>query len=143
MAEYEISTDKTRLDVELIHSFLAGTYWAAGIPRSVVEKAIANSLCFGIYVEGNQVGFARVITDLATFGYLADVFVIPEHRGRGLSKALMRHILSHPDMLGLRRILLATKDAHGLYEQFGFGPFKNPERLMSIHNPDVYGHKTE
>jgi GNAT superfamily N-acetyltransferase len=143
MPEYEISTDKQRLDVAIIHDFLARSYWAAGIPRSVVEKAIQHSLCFGVYLGSDQVGFARVITDFATFAYLADVFILPEHRGRGLSKALVQKILSHPELQGLRRILLATKDAHELYRKFGFGPFQSPERLMSIYNPNVYGAITE
>lgn len=143
MQEFELSTDKARLDIDLIHNFLSGTYWAAGIPRQVVEKAIANSLCFGLYRQQDQVGFARVISDLATFAYLADVFILPEFRGRGLSKWLVREILAHPDLQGLRRFLLATKDAHGLYAQFGFSQFKNPDRLMTIHNPNVYGQITE
>lgn len=143
MSEYIISSARERLDIDVIHQFLGSTYWAAGIPRTVIEKAIANSLCFGVYQGAAQVGFARVITDRATFAYLADVFILPQHRGRGLSRKLMTEIMAHPDLQGLRRFLLATKDAHGLYQQFGFGPYKNPERLMSIHNPDVYGHVTE
>jgi GNAT superfamily N-acetyltransferase len=135
---YEISTDRSRLNVTLIHEFLRSSYWAQDIPREIVERSIEGSLCFGAYVDGQQVGFARVITDFATFGYLADVFVVPEHRGKGVGKLLMRNVLAHPELQGLRRILLATKDAHGLYAQFGFEPLAIPETLMSIHKPDVY-----
>lgn len=134
----EISTDPRRLDLDLIHSFLASSYWAEGIPRCVVERSLENSLCFGAYQNGGQIGFGRVISDRATFAYLADVFVLPAHRGRGVSKKLLRAVLAHPELQGLRRFLLATQDAHGLYAQFGFGPFTNPELLMSIHRPDVY-----
>jgi GNAT superfamily N-acetyltransferase len=136
--EYEISTERSRLDVALIHDFLASSYWAHGIPRGVVEKSIDNSLCFGAYCGGEQVAFARVVTDYATFGYLADVFVVPGHRGRGVAKMIVRNIVAHPDLKGLRRLLLATRDAHGLYAQFGFEPVAKPEHLMSIHKPDIY-----
>src|SRR5688572_25989694 len=130
--EYEISTDAQRLDVGLIHEFLNSSYWARDIPREVVERSIEHSLCFGAFAAGRQVGFGRVVTDLATFGYIADVFVVPEHRGRGVAKLLVRAILEHPKLQGLRRLLLATKDAHGLYAQFGFQPLSNPEHLMTI-----------
>jgi GNAT superfamily N-acetyltransferase len=103
-----------------------------------VETSIQNSLCFGAFCDGKQIGFARVITDFATFAYLADVFVVPEHRGRGMSKMLVRAVLAHPQLRGLRRILLATRDAHGLYKKFGFEPLAHPEHFMSIHNADVY-----
>ena len=103
-----------------------------------MERSIEGSLCFGAYADGTQVGFARVITDFATFGYLADVFVVAEHRGKGVGKMLVQNILSHSQLQGLRRFLLATKDAHGLYEQFGFEAVANPESLMSIHKPDLY-----
>jgi GNAT superfamily N-acetyltransferase len=136
--QYEISTDRSRLNISLIYDFLRASYWAQGIPRDVVERSIQNSLCFAAYHEGRQVGFARVITDYATFAYLADVFVVSEHRGRGVSKLLLRDILAHPDLQGLRRVLLATRDAHGLYAQFGFAPLAHPEHLMSIHHPDAY-----
>jgi GNAT superfamily N-acetyltransferase len=136
--EYEISTDKSRLDVGMIHQFLGSSYWAKNIPRAVIERSIQNSVCFGAFCGGQQVGFARVITDRATFAYLADVFVLPEHRGRGLSKMLMRAILDHPELQGLRRWMLATADAHGLYAQFGFQPLPNPENFMTLHNPNVY-----
>ncbi|MEQ1860685.1 MAG: GNAT family N-acetyltransferase [Chthoniobacteraceae bacterium] len=134
----EISTDPARLDVELIHEFLRASYWAKDIPREVVEQAIENSLCFGAFAEGRQVGFARAVTDCATFAYIADVFVVPEHRGRGVAKALMSAIRAHPRLQGLRRLLLATHDAHGLYAQFGFEPLAHPEHLMTIHDPLVY-----
>jgi len=135
--QYEISTDRSRLDMALIHEFLLSTYWAQNIPRAVVERSIQNSLCFGAFQGGQQAGFARVITDFATLAYLADVFVVPEHRGRGLSKMLLRAILAHPELKGLRRFLLATQDAHGLYAQFGFQPLAQPEHFMTIHQPGV------
>jgi N-acetylglutamate synthase-like GNAT family acetyltransferase len=140
-AQYEISTEAGRFDVALIHEFLRSSYWAKGIPRSVVERSIKNSLCFGAFCNGRQVGFARAISNFATFAYLADVFVVPEHRGRGVSKLLMRAILEHPYLEGLRRVMLATHDAHGLYAQFGFEPLSHPERFMTIHRPAVYGKK--
>ena len=140
--EYEISTDRARLDIEVIHNFLSNSYWAKAIPRNVVEKSIRNSLCFGVYRDGKQIGFSRVISDLATFAYLADVFVLPEHRGKGVSKLLMRTILSHPDLQGLRRILLATLDAHGLYERFGFTQLDRPDRYLSIHRENMYEAKS-
>ena len=142
MSSYEITCDKSRLDIEGIHGFLAQSYWAPGIPRATVERAIANSLCFGVFHEGKQIGFARVITDKATFAYLADVFVLPEHRGRGLSLRLMEQVIQHPDLQGLRRMLLATRDAHTLYEKFGFRSLGAPGRMMEIHNPDVYSGET-
>jgi GNAT superfamily N-acetyltransferase len=135
---YEISTDRSRLNVAVIHSFLTQSYWAADIPRSVVERAIANSLCFGVYLGSEQVGFARVITDKATYGYLADVFVLEPHRGKGLAKQLMKVIMAHPDLHGLRRFMLATKDAHGLYNQYGFTELANPSRIMEKFDADVY-----
>jgi GNAT superfamily N-acetyltransferase len=135
---YEISTDPGRLDLNLIHDFLGSSYWAQGIPRAVVERSIRHSLCFGAYLAKRQVGFARVVTDFATMAYIADVFVVPEHRRRGISKLLMRAILAHPKLQGLRRILLATRDAHGLYAQFGFEPLAHPENYMTIHRPDIY-----
>src|SRR5206468_3825015 len=114
-----------RFDIGLIHKSLGETYWARSMPRQVLEKAIRHSLCFGVFADGRQVAFARVITDLATFAYLSDVFVVSEHRGRGVSKLLMDAILKHPELQGLRRFVLATKDAHGLYAQFGFKPLAN------------------
>ena len=145
--EYLISDDLTKLDLDVIHKFLSEhSYWARGIPREVVARSIANSLCFGVYALGNanpdsgwrQVGFARVTTDRATFAYLADVFVLPEHRGRGLSKRLMEAVLAHPDLQGLRRWMLATADAHDLYRRFGFAELSRPDRFMQRHDPDVY-----
>ncbi len=104
----------------------------------MVERSIQHSLCFAAYLDGRQIGFARVVTDYATFAYVADVFVVPEHRGRGISKLLLRAILEHPELQGLRRFLLATHDAHGLYAQFGFQPLAHPEHFMTVHKPDVY-----
>lgn len=139
---YIISTDKTRLDIGYIHHYLSiQSYWAENIPLDVLKKAVQGSICFGIYSDDKQIGFARVITDGACFAYLADVFVDSEFRGRGLSKWLMEVIISYPDLQGLRRFLLATRDAHGLYEQFGFSLLSFPERWMHIHNPDVYKKK--
>lgn len=140
MGDYEISTDPTRLDVALVHRWLSErSYWAAGVPREVVARSIANSLNFGLYhATAGQVGFARVITDRATFAYLADVFLLEAHQGQGLSKRLMNEIMAHPQLQGLRRWLLATRDAHGLYEQFGFTLPKVAGRLMERLDPDVY-----
>ena len=129
---YDISDDPDRLDVGLIHEFLAASYWAKGRSRETVERSIAHSLCFGVYHRGQQVGFARVVSDRAVFAYLMDVFVLPEHRGRGVGKSLIRAVLSHPDLQGLRLFALRTRDAHGLYAQFGFGPLPDPESLMVI-----------
>jgi GNAT superfamily N-acetyltransferase len=134
-AEFEISTDRARLDVALVHEFLRTSYWAEGRQRSVVERSIEHSLCFGVYHFGRQVAFARVVSDRAVFAYLMDVFVVPEFRGRGISKALMRAVLDHPDLQNLRLFLLATRDAHALYERFGFRPLAEPERMMAIRNP--------
>jgi GNAT superfamily N-acetyltransferase len=136
--DYEISTDAARLDVAVIHAYLTQSYWSPGIPRAVVERGIKNSICFGLYHQGTQVGLARVITDKATFAYLADVFILEAHRGNGLSKWLMQVILEHNDLQGLRRFMLATKDAHGLYQQFGFSPLSIPSRMMERLKPDVY-----
>lgn len=135
-AELEISTDPARLDVGLICEFLQSAYWAHGRRRSVIERSVKNSLCFGVYLAGRQVAFARVVSDRAVFAYLMDVFVLPEFRGRGISKALMRAILDHPDLQNLRVFLLATRDAHGVYSKFGFRPLEEPDRWMAIHNPD-------
>jgi N-acetylglutamate synthase-like GNAT family acetyltransferase len=127
----EISTDRARIDVALVHDFLSTTYWAEGRPRDVIERSIANSLCFGAYLSGRQVGFARVITDRSVFGYVADVFVVPEMRGRGISKALMQAIVEDPVVSGLKLLLLRTRDAHGLYKQFGFEAVERPDELMA------------
>jgi N-acetylglutamate synthase-like GNAT family acetyltransferase len=138
---YNITTDISKLDVNVIHRFLSEeSYWAQGIPKNIVEKSIANSLCFGLFYKNAQVGFARLITDKATFAYLADVFILHEHRGKGLCKWLIKTMQSHPELQNLRRWLLTTKDAHGLYEQLGW---QRPSadygyRFMMRHNTDVY-----
>ncbi len=136
--DYLISCDRALLNIPLIHEYLTTSYWSSGIPRAVVERAIEHSLCFGVYCDSRQVGFARVITDQATFAYLADVFILEPHRGQGLSKRLMTDISAHPSLQGLRRFVLATRDAHGLYAQFGFTPLADPSRLMERFCPDVY-----
>ena len=137
--EFTISTDKHLLDIHYIHDYLSNqSYWAGGIPIEVVRSSIEGSLCFGIYDGEKQIGFARVISDMATFGWLADVFVDEGYRGRGLSKWLMEVILSHPGLAGLRRMMLGTLDAHSLYAKYGFTPLTAPERFMQIHWPDVY-----
>jgi GNAT superfamily N-acetyltransferase len=128
-----LSTDKSLLDLDLIHTFLSrDAYWCPGIARQQVEQAIANSLCFGVFDGERQVGFARVVTDFVSMAYLADVFILPSHRGRGLSKLLMQTIREHPELQCVRRWLLVTRDAHGLYRQFGFQPLAAPERYMEI-----------
>ncbi len=127
-----ISTDKSLLDIEVIYNFLSLSYWAKGRPLSILKKSINNSLCFGVYLDNKQVGFARVVSDYATFAYLADVFILEEHRGKGLSKKLVTAILENPELKTIRRWMLATKDAHDLYSKFGFRLLKNPERFMEI-----------
>lgn len=139
--EYRVSTDPNELDLAAIHNYLStDSYWAQEIPVAVVEKAIANSLCFGLYKENQQIGFARLVTDKATFAYLADVYVLEEHRGQGLSKWLMEVIQSHPDVQGLRRWMLMTRDAQGLYEQFGWTVLDEDARArtMQRHFKEVY-----
>jgi GNAT superfamily N-acetyltransferase len=138
--DFLISTDPARLDLDLIHGFLANvSYWAKGIPRDVLARSIEHSLCFGVYDgSGAQVGFARVISDFATYAYVADVFVLESHRGRGLGKSLMECILQHPALQGLRRWNLTTRDAHALYAQSGFKPLKFPERYMEIQRLNTY-----
>lgn len=136
--EYYISTDKSRLDLAVIHNFLTTSYWAAGIPIETVKKSLEHSLNFGVYEEGKQVGFARVITDYATFAYIGDVFILEDHRGQGLSKWLMQVIADHAELQGLRRWVLLTRDAHGLYRKTGFMEPVNPERYMEKIFPDVY-----
>jgi len=133
-----ISTDRACLQIDVIHRFLETSYWAEGIPRGVVERSIRNSLCFGIHEGAAQVGFARVISDFATFGYVADVFVLESHRGRGLARWLMECIRAHPDLQGLRRWGLGTRDAHALYRQSGFGPLGDPSIHMEILDREVY-----
>ena len=155
--EFVISTDKNKLDIQFIQNYLSTeSYWAKNIPVETVKKSIDGSCCFGLYVNENvsaasqtlragsqnavrkQVGFARVVTDYATFGYLADVFVIEKFRGKGLAKWLMEEIMNHEDLQGLRRWMLATKDAHGLYIKFGFLPLDKPERIMGFKPFEAY-----
>ena len=136
--EFLVSTDPARLDLDMIHGFLTNCYWAKGIPREVVARSIEHSLCFGVYDSSAQVGFARVISDFATIAYVGDVFVLDTHRGRGLGKWLMESITRHSALQNLRRWILTTRDAHGLYSQVGFTPVKSPERFMELHRPDVY-----
>jgi ribosomal protein S18 acetylase RimI-like enzyme len=136
-AQYAISTDPARLDGAAIHAFLTRSYWANGIPRGVVDASLAASLCFGLYDGPRQIGLARVITDRATFGYLCDVYVLEEYRGRGLGKWLMEAVIAHPDLQGLRRLVLVTRDAHGLYRGFGFQPLGRPEGYMEIARGDI------
>lgn len=136
--DYIISTERSRLDLNVIHGFLTRSYWSPGIPRETVERAIQNSMPFGLYLGAAQIGFARVITDFSSFGYLADVFILEEHRGKGLSKWMMETLFSHPELQGFRRWMLATRDAHGLYRQVGFTPLAAPERFMEKWDPDIY-----
>jgi len=136
---YTISTDKSRLDLDTIHRFLSeDSYWARDRTLKQTQIAIQNSICFGMYDGARQIGFARVVTDRSTFAYLGDVFILEEFRGRSLSKWLMETIISHPELHGLRRWVLATRDAHGLYEQFGFSALKFPDRWMELPAPDAY-----
>jgi GNAT superfamily N-acetyltransferase len=139
--EFEVSTDRARMNVDLIHAYLSDvSYWAQGISRERLTRALDHSLCFGVFERsgGEQVGFARVTTDYATVAYLADVFVAPTARGQGLGKLLVRSVLAHPELQGLRRWLLATKDAHGLYTQVGFRSLSDPARFMELFRPDAY-----
>jgi GNAT superfamily N-acetyltransferase len=136
--DYLVSTDNHRLDLAVIHGFLTTSYWAEGIPFDIVKKSIDHSLNFGLYRGDQQIGFARVITDYATFAYIGDVFILEEYRGRGLSKWMMEAVAEHPELQGLRQWLLFTRDAHGLYEKTGFTRAENAERLMVKRSPDVY-----
>ena len=136
---FTVSTEKDRLDRGVIHEFLRDSYWAKGIPPALVDRSIENSLCFGLYDGETLVGFARVITDNATFAYLSDVFVLESHRGRGLATWFMEVVMAHPDLQGIRRWMLATTDAHGLYRKVGFTPLSKPERIMEKLLPDAYG----
>lgn len=139
---YRISSDSSEMNIDSIHDFISQSYWAKGIPIETLSKAIKHSLCFGIFDrDNNQVGFARMVTDYATYAYLADVYVKDGHRGKGLSKWLMTEISSHPELQGLRRITLATRDAHDLYAQFGFTPLAKPEIFMERLNQSVYENK--
>jgi GNAT superfamily N-acetyltransferase len=135
---YEVSDDRARLNLEVIHDFLSQAYWSAGIPREVVEKSIEHSICVGAYLEDRQVGFARVVTDCATFAYLADVFVLDGHRGLGLAQAMVRTLRQHRELQGLRTWLLLTRDAHGVYEKLGFTRLDDPGRSMIVQDRDVY-----
>jgi N-acetylglutamate synthase-like GNAT family acetyltransferase len=137
---YEVSTDRARLDIDLIHKFLSTeSYWAKNIPRDVMERSIENSIPFAAYDDrGGLAGFARVVTDRAVFAYIGDVFVLPEHRGHGVSKMIMQAIRAHPHLQGLRRWHLLTRDAHALYRQFGFQEIENPKRHMEMFDPNVY-----
>ncbi|CAE6895963.1 Acetyltransferase (GNAT) domain [Vibrio sp. B1FLJ16] len=136
---FRITTSLHEMDLNVIYQFISNSYWAQGIPKELLEKALRNSLCFAVFDESNQqVGFARVVTDRATFAYLADVFIVEEYRGKGVSKWLISEVVSHSELQGLRRMMLATRDAHGLYEQFGFGPIEPVENFMQIWKPKVY-----
>jgi GNAT superfamily N-acetyltransferase len=135
---FTISEDKSKLDVEFIHRELAASYWSKGIPRSIVEKGMEHSMCFGVYDGDLQIGFARVISDRATFAYLCDVIITQSYRGRGAGKQLMTHIMAHPDLQGLRRFTLGTLDAHELYRKYGFAAPRFPERQMEISVPGIY-----
>jgi GNAT superfamily N-acetyltransferase len=136
--DFVLSTDPALLDLDVIQGFLSASYWAKDIPRETVARSIDNSLCFGVYAKGRQVAFSRIVSDFATYAYLGDVFVIEEYRGHGLGKWMMECIRQHPQLQGLRRWTLLTRDAHRLYSQFGFTPLKAPERYMELHDPDVY-----
>ena len=131
--EIEISTDLDRIDLNLVHRFISSSYWASGRSRQLVERSIQNSLCFSAFKGSKQVGFGRVITDRAVFAYIADVFVVPECRGVGIGKALVRAMLDHPDLQGLQVMMLRTKDARGLYAKFGFQPLPRPEEVMGFY----------
>ncbi|ANE52219.1 GNAT family N-acetyltransferase [Flavisolibacter tropicus] len=140
--DYSITTDKEKIDVDYTHQFLTNSYWAEGISKPIIEKSIKGSLCFSVFHGEQQVGFARVISDEATFAYLADVFIDPNYRGKGLSRWLMEVIMNYPTLQGLRRFLLATRDAHGLYEKFGFEPISSITPWMQVHRPGIYKEKS-
>jgi N-acetylglutamate synthase-like GNAT family acetyltransferase len=136
---FSISTDKSKLQLDIVQDYLANrSYWAQGIPMEIVQRSVENSIAFGVYLEDKQIGFCRVTSDLSTFAYLADVFILEEYRGNGLSKWLMECVLAHPDLQNLRRWVLATYDAHGLYTQFGFGPLDKPQNFMQIKKDNPY-----
>ena len=138
MQTYEITSDKSRMSVEAAHAFLTQSYWSSGVPLSIVQRAFDNSVCFAALAGGEQVGFARVVTDKATFAYLADVYVLQAHRGRGLAKQMVEAVQRHPELQGLRRFMLATRDAHDLYAKAGFAPLSVPSSFMELHNANVY-----
>jgi GNAT superfamily N-acetyltransferase len=135
---FTVTTDPARMDLSVVAGFLSSSYWAAGIAVERVARSVANSLCFSLLEGQRQVGFARVISDYTTVAYLGDVFILPSHRGQGLSKWLVECVIAHPELQGLRRWLLATRDAHGLYRQYGFEPLANPQLFMERHDPHVY-----
>jgi GNAT superfamily N-acetyltransferase len=137
-SNFSVSTDKSKLDLAMIHNFLKNSYWAEDIPIALVEKSITNSFCFGVYEDNKQVGFARVITDYTTFAYVGDVFILEGYRGQGLGKLLVKSILEHPELQGLRKWLLGTRDAHELYRQYGFQNLARPDVYMEISNPKIY-----
>ncbi|MGA7160274.1 MAG: GNAT family N-acetyltransferase [Bacteroidota bacterium] len=136
--KFSVSADPSKLDIEAIHDFLTHCYWSEGISKKTVARAIEHSLCFGLFEGNKQIGFARVISDRATYAYLCDVYVLETYRGKGLGTWLMSCVMKHPDLQGLRRFTLLTRDAHGLYQKFGFTAAKNPSRYMEIHNADIY-----
>jgi len=140
--QFTVSCDPDKLDIAAVHDFLTRSYWSEGIPRDLVERAVEHSLCFGLFDGAMQIGFARVISDRATYAYLCDVYVLEQYRGKGLGTWLMSCVIKHPDLQGLRRFSLLTRDAHGLYQKFGFAPAKNPsrhlDRYMEIHVDDIY-----
>lgn len=136
--EFTISTNPAKLDLEVIHGYLSRSYWTPGIPKETVRQSIEHSLCFGLYEKDTQIGFARVITDKTSFAYLADVFVLETRQGHGLGKWLIHCIINHPDLQGLRRWLLATRDAHGLYAQYGFTPLAKPDTIMEKYSGSLY-----
>ena len=138
---YLVSSDPALLDLDVIHGYLRRAYWSEGIPRQIVERAIAHSVCVGAYRDGAQVGFARAITDHATFAYVADVFVLEEHQGRGVGTLIMRCLTTHPDLQGFRRWLLLTRDAHALYRKFGFDAHPDPNRVMIKQVADIYNRR--
>ncbi len=133
-----MGTDNATFDFDIIHAYLAQSYWSPGIPRATLKKAIEGSLCFGLFGKGQQIGFARVVSDRATFAYLCDVFVLPDFQGQGLGRWLMDCVMAHPDLQALRRIVLVTRDAHSLYKEFGFTAPGKPEGYMELHKPGIY-----
>ncbi len=139
--KYNLTTDLEAMDINAIHEFLSQSYWCKDIPLSTLRKGLNNSLCFGVVVGNKQVAFARMITDRATYAYLADVYVLENYRGKGISKLLLKYILEYPEIQGLRRIVLATRDAHGLYKKFGFSELANPDIFMELWVPNVYQSK--
>jgi GNAT superfamily N-acetyltransferase len=143
-SDYTISTDKSKLDIDAVHSFLSSkAYWCLNIPKNTLQTAIKNSLCFGVYHHEKQVGFARIISDFSTIAYLGDVYILEEHRGKGLSKWLMETIMGHPKLQGLRRWILLTGDAHELYRQYGWTEIADPGKWMELHNKNVYSKVTD